>query len=72
MKIRMRSAACAAALSAGANAAVGLGFLDGRDGDVGALLDDVSISSAVPEPAGGALRAAGVLGVACAARRRRG
>lgn len=48
-----------------------LGFHDGRDGNVGALLDDVSVS-AVPEPTNVALMMAGLLGLGFAARRRRG
>ena len=48
-----------------------ISFHDGRDGNVGALLDDVSVS-AVPEPTNVALMMAGLLGLGFAARRRRG
>ena len=48
-----------------------LSFHDGRDGNVGALLDNVSIASTVPEPGNLALMLAGVAGLGFAARRRR-
>ena len=49
-----------------------ISFHDGRDGNVGALLDNVSISAAVPEPGNVPLMLAGIAGLAFAARRRRG
>jgi hypothetical protein len=48
-----------------------LSFQDASHDNIGALLDDVSVS-AVPEPGSLTLMAAGVLGLAFAARRRRG
>ena len=48
-----------------------LSFEDSRDGNIGALLDNVSVS-AVPEPTNVALMMAGLLGLGFAARRRRG
>jgi hypothetical protein len=48
-----------------------LSFLDGRDGNVGALLDDVSVSAAVPEPGSLSLLLAGIAALGFAARRRR-
>ena len=48
-----------------------ISFHDGRDGNVGALLDNVSISAAVPEPGNLSLMLAGIAGLAFAARRRR-
>ena len=47
-----------------------LSFLDGRDGNVGALLDNVTIS-AVPEPGSLSLMLAGFAALAVVARRRR-
>ncbi|MET0383071.1 MAG: PEP-CTERM sorting domain-containing protein [Burkholderiaceae bacterium] len=47
-----------------------LSFHDGRDGNVGALLDNVSVT-AVPEPTGATLLLAGLLGLGAVARRRR-
>ena len=58
-------------ISTTASGAATLGFTDSRDGNVGALLDDVSVS-AVPEPTNVALMMAGLLGLGFAARRRRG
>jgi hypothetical protein len=54
--------------SAGGN--LQLSFLDGRDGNIGALLDNVSVSS-VPEPASLALMIAGIAALGFTARRRR-
>jgi hypothetical protein len=48
-----------------------LSFQDERGGNIGALLDDVNVSS-VPEPANLTLMMAGVLALGFAARRRRG
>lgn len=48
-----------------------LSFLDGRDGNVGALLDNVSIS-AVPEAGNLSMMLAGIAALGFAARRRRG
>ena len=47
-----------------------LSFLDGRQGNVGALLDNVNVS-AVPEPATMSLLLAGIAALGFAARRRR-
>ena len=47
-----------------------LSFQDGRDGNVGALLDNVTVSS-VPEPTSLSLLLAGVAALGFAARRRR-
>jgi hypothetical protein len=49
--------------------ALQLSFLDGRDGNIGALLDNVSIT-AVPEPTSVALMLAGIAALAFSARRR--
>ena len=47
-----------------------LSFHDGRDGNVGALLDNVDIATSVPEPGNVALMMAGLLALGVAARRR--
>jgi hypothetical protein len=50
-----------------------LSFQDSRDGNVGALLDDVSVNvSAVPEPGNVVLMITGIAALAFTARRRRG
>ena len=54
----------------GTGGSLQLSFLDGRDGNVGALLDNVAVT-AVPEPAGLALMLAGLGAIGFAARRRR-
>jgi len=54
----------------GTGGSLQLSFLDGRNGNVGALLDNVSIT-AVPEPAGLALMLGGLAALGLTARRRR-
>jgi hypothetical protein len=54
----------------GTGGSLQLSFLDGRDGNVGALLDNVSIT-AVPEPASLALMLGGLAALGFTARRRR-